>query len=84
MQGCCAAIDFVARAKNGLSSNTPKRIVQGDARGDKARERLDWEGVPGQIAAGLRNPGGLLHHVACRLWFYGVGISFQAVSGQSL
>ena len=39
--------------------------------------------VPGQRAAGLRNPGGWLCHVAHSLWFYGDGVSFRVVSGQS-
>ena len=29
-------------------------------------------------------PGELLCHVVCSLWFYGYGVSFQVVSGQSL
>ena len=37
LQGCCVAIDFVARAKSGILSNTPKRTVQGDTRGDEER-----------------------------------------------
>ena len=32
----------------------------------------------------VREPGGLLCHVAYNLRFYGGGVSFQIVSGQSL
>ena len=46
-------------------------------------KRLYCEGVPGQRAGGWGNPGGLLCHVACSLRYYGDGISFQVVSGQS-
>ena len=46
-------------------------------------KRLHWEGAPGWRARGSGNQGDLLCHVACSLGFYGDGISFRAVSGQS-
>ena len=46
-------------------------------------KRLYREGVPGRRAAGQGNPGELLCHVARSLRFYGNGVSFQVVSGQS-
>ena len=39
--------------------------------------------MPRQRAAGEGKPGGLLCHVARSLGFYGDGISFRLVSGQS-
>ena len=48
MQGCCVAIDFVARAKNELLSNIPKRIVQGDTHGEKARRDFIGKGCLGK------------------------------------
>ena len=44
--------------------------------------RLDWEGMTVQRAAGLGDPGGLLCPVACRLRFYGDGVSLWVVSGR--
>ena len=43
---------------------------------------LYWEGVSGQSAVGLGNPGEL-HHVAHCLRFYGIGVNFPVVSRQS-
>ena len=42
-----------------------------------------WEGVPGVQSSRRRNPGERLSHEAHSLRFYGNGVSFQAVSGQS-
>ena len=39
--------------------------------------------VPGLRAVGKRNPGALLCHVPRSFGFYGNGVSFQVVSGQS-
>ena len=46
-------------------------------------KRLYWDGTSRQKAAGQGNPGGLLCPVAHSLRFYGDGIHFQVVSGQS-
>ena len=46
-------------------------------------KRLYREGAPGWRAGGWGNPGELLCHVARSLGFYGDGMSFQVVSGQS-
>ena len=43
---------------------------------------LYWEGVSGQSAVGLGNPGEL-HHVAHCLRFYGIGVNFPVVSRHS-
>ena len=42
-----------------------------------------WEGVPGWRAVGEGNPGELLCHMTRSLRFYGDGISFRIVFGQS-
>ena len=47
------------------------------------QSKLYWEGAPEQRGGGSGNPGELLCHVACSLGFYGDGVSFQVVSGQS-
>ena len=47
------------------------------------KSRLYWEEMPGRRATGKGNPGGPLCHVGRSLRFYGDGISFQVVSGQS-
>ena len=46
-------------------------------------KRFYWERVPGLRAVGKRNPGALLCHVPRSFGFYGDGVSFQVVSGQS-
>ena len=46
-------------------------------------KRLDWEGVPRWREGGEGKPGELLCNIAHSLGFYGDGISFRAVSGQS-
>ena len=46
-------------------------------------KRFYWERAPGWRAGGWGYPGELLCHVACSLWFYCDGISFQVVFGQS-
>ena len=68
--------------KSGLSSNTQKWIVGGDTGADRARGFIG-KGRLGRVV-GLGSPGGLLCHVALTLRFYGKGVSFQVVSGQSL
>ena len=45
--------------------------------------RRYWEGAPRRRAGGEGNPGARLCHMAHRLRFYGEGVSFQGVSGQS-
>ena len=45
-------------------------------------KRFYWERVPGWRGGGWGKPGEHLCHVACRLRFYGEGISFWVVSGQ--
>ena len=42
-------------------------------------KRFYWERVPGWRGGGWGKPGEHLCHVACRLRFYGDGISFQVV-----
>ena len=44
---CKDAVLPLILLQGGLLSNTPKRTVQGDTRGDEAREGLHWEGVLG-------------------------------------
>ena len=46
-------------------------------------KRRYWEGSPRRRAGRWGNPGELLCHVARSLRFYGDGISFRVVSGQS-
>ena len=69
--------------KSELLSNTRKWIIQGDKRADKAGDVIG-KGCPGREQEGKGNPGGLLCHWAHSLEFYGDGISFWVVSGQSL
>ena len=47
------------------------------------KKRLYWERAPGWRAVGEGNPGELLCHMARSLRFYGDGISFRVVFGQS-
>ena len=58
--------------ETGLLSNIWKWIVQGDTCADKARDFI-----------GKGNPGELLCRVARSLGFYGDGISFWVIFGQS-
>ena len=53
-----------------------------EIRADKARDFMG-KGHPGGEQQGWENPGELLCHVARSLGFYGDGISFQVVFGQS-
>ena len=46
-------------------------------------KRFYWERAPGRRAGGQGNPGELLCHMACSLGFYGDGIVFRVVFGQS-
>ena len=46
-------------------------------------KRFYREGAPGWGAGGWGDPGELLCHVSCSLQFYGDGISFWMVFGQS-
>ena len=46
-------------------------------------KRFYWEGVPERTAAGYRNIGELLCHVACIFRFYMNGVSIWMVSAQS-
>ena len=69
--------------ETGLLSNTQKWIVQGDTSADKARD-FTGKGRPGGEQEGKGNPGELLCCVAHNVGFYGDGISFQMVFGQSL
>ena len=66
--------------KSGLLSNTRKWIVWGPST-DKAKDY--WEGLAGQRAAGWGTSEELLCHVARSLGFYGDGVTFRVVSGQS-
>ena len=47
------------------------------------RKRLFGEGATGWRAAGSGNPGELLCHVAHSFRFFGDGVSFRVISGQS-
>ena len=47
------------------------------------KQEILLEGAPGWRAGGQGNPGELLSHVAHSLGFYGDGISFRVVFGQS-
>ena len=67
--------------ESGLFSNTQKWIVLGDTCWQSKRRY--WEGAPGWRAGGYGNPGGPLYHVARSLGFYGDGVNFRVVSGQS-
>ena len=58
--------------------NCPRRHMCWQSR------RFYWERAPGWRAVGQGNPGELLCHVARSLRFYGDGISFRVVFGQSL
>ena len=65
--------------ESGFLSNTGMWAVQGDT--DKAGEFIAKVGPTWRSGQG--NPGGLLWHVVRHRRFYGDGISFQVVSGQS-
>ena len=67
--------------ETGLLSNTWKWIVRGDTRADRARDFIG-KGSPGgeQEGEGTRENGSALAH---SLRFYGDGISFRVVFGQS-
>ena len=66
--------------KRGLLSNSQKWIVRGDTDADKAR--LLGRGAQVESIR-VRDLGRLLCHVARSLRFYGGGISFWVVFGQS-
>ena len=80
---CYRRGDFSQGLKSGLSSNTPKWIVQGNTHADKATDFIRKE-RPAGGQKGKGSPRGLLCLMAHSLPFYGDRISFQIVSGQSL
>ena len=70
------------RAQRRLLSNTWKWIVWGDTCAGKARDFIG-KGHPRVESSRVREPGELLCHMAHSLGFYGGGIGFLVVSGQS-
>ena len=73
----------LAGPKSGLSSNTRKWAVQGDAGAGKALD-CNGKGLPGWRAGGSGDPGGLPRLFVHSLGFYGDGISLLVVSCPSL
>ena len=79
---CCKKMDPFQGLKLGScltrkEMNCPRRHMCWQSK------RFYWERAPGWGAVGQGNPGELLCRVARSLRFYGDGLSFQVVFGQS-